>query len=178
MFCRNCGKQLDEGFKVCPYCGEPVSLAESDSKRAAQKQKAAEEKTQPVHNEAAPMPAPAPVQPRSSTKAEPENENVGGWKVLGFFLGFFGPLLWFLPLVSLVLYLIWKSDKPKVAKGIGQFTLIGLAVGVGLAVIIAIIIGVLFAITASMTVFEMIRSFFHGSLSGINDLVKGLPFIG
>lgn len=178
MFCRNCGKQLDEGFKVCPYCGEPVSLAESDSKRAAQEQKDAEEKTQPVHNEAAPIPAPTPVQPRSSTKAEPENENVGGWKVLGFFLGFFGPLLWFLPLVSLVLYLIWKSDKPKVAKGIGQFTLIGLAVGVGLAVIIAIIIGVLFAITASMTVFEMIRSFFHGSLSGINDLIKGLPFIG
>jgi len=29
-----------------------------------------------------------------------------------------------------VLYLIWKSDKPKVANGIGQFTLIGLAVGV------------------------------------------------
>lgn len=56
------------------------------------------------------------------------------------FLGFFGPLLWFLPLVSLVLYLIWKSDKPKVANGIGQFTLIGLAVGVGLAVIIAIIV--------------------------------------
>lgn len=93
------------------------------------------------------------------------------------FLGFFGPLLWFLPLVSLVLYLIWKSDKPKVAKGIGQFTLIGLAVGVGLAVIIAIIVGVLFAITASMTVFEMIRSFFHGSLGGISDLVRSLPFI-
>lgn len=90
---------------------------------------------------------------------------------------FFGPLLWFLPLVSLVLYLIWKSDKPKVANGIGQFTLIGLAVGVGLAVIIAIIVGVLFAITASMTVFEMIRSFFHGSLGGINDLVRIIPFI-
>lgn len=25
MFCRNCGKQLEDGFKVCPYCGEPVS---------------------------------------------------------------------------------------------------------------------------------------------------------
>ncbi len=181
MFCRNCGKQLDDGFKVCPYCGEPVSLAESDAKRAAQEQPAAEE-TQPEHNdiprEPAPLPAPAPARQETDNKPETENDTVGGWRVLGFFLGFFGPLLWFLPLVSLVLYLIWKSDKPKVAKGIGQFTLIGLAVGVGLAVIIAIIVGVLFAITASMTVFEMIRSFFHGSLSGINDLIRSLPFIG
>ena len=141
----------------------------------------AAEDTQPVHNdipkEPAPLPAPAPVQPKANKKPEQESESTGGWKVLGFFLGFFGPLLWFLPLVSLVLYLIWKSDKPKVANGIGQFTLIGLAVGVGLAVIIAIIVGVLFAITASMTVFEMIRSFFHGSLGGINDLVRSLPFI-
>lgn len=180
MFCRNCGKQLEDGFKVCPYCGEPVSLAESDARRAVQEQTAAED-TQPVHNdipkEPAPLPAPAPVQPKANKKPEQESESTGGWKVLGFFLGFFGPLLWFLPFVSLVLYLIWKSDKPKVANGIGQFTLIGLAVGVGLAVIIAIIVGVLFAITASMTVFEMIRSFFHGSLGGINDLVRSLPFI-
>ena len=134
MFCRNCGKQLEDGFKVCPYCGEPVSLAESDARRAAQEQSAAED-TQPVHNdilkEPAPLPAPAPVQPKANKKPEQESESTGGWKVLGFFLGFFGPLLWFLPLVSLVLYLIWKSDKPKVANGIGQFTLIGLAVGVG-----------------------------------------------
>ena len=88
------------------------------------------------------------------------------------------PILIFLPLVSLVLYFIWKGDKPKVAKGMGQFTLIGLAVGAGLALIIVIIIGVLFAITASMTVFEMIRSFFNGSLNGINDLINNIPFIG
>ena len=43
MFCRNCGKQLEDGFKVCPYCGEPVSLAESDARRAAQEQTAAED---------------------------------------------------------------------------------------------------------------------------------------
>ena len=24
MFCRNCGKQLEDGFKVCPYCGQVV----------------------------------------------------------------------------------------------------------------------------------------------------------
>ena len=99
MFCRNCGKQLEDGFKVCPYCGEPVSLAESNARRAAQEQTAAED-TQPVHNdipkEPAPLPAPAPVQPKANKKPEQESESAGGWKVLGFFLGFFGPLLWFL----------------------------------------------------------------------------------
>lgn len=157
MFCRNCGKQLEDGFKVCPYCGEPVSLAESDARRAAQEQTTAKD-TQPVHNDIPKEPAPLP---RSRTcSAESEQEARAGkrkhqrMESSRIFLGFFGPLLWFLPLVSLVLYLIWKSDKPKVAKDIGQFTLIGLAVGVGLAVIIAIIVGVLFAITASMTVFE------------------------
>lgn len=96
MFCRNCGKQLEDGFKVCPYCGEPVSLAESDARRAAQEQTASED-TQPVHNdipkEPAPLPAPAPVQPKANKKPEQESESTGGWKVLGFFLGFFGPLL-------------------------------------------------------------------------------------
>lgn len=175
MFCRKCGKQLDDGFKVCPYCGEPVSLAESDAMRAAQEQPA--EKAQSLYNNT-PLPSPAPEQADVSDGASDSNENIGGWKALGFFLGFFGPALWFLPLVSLVLYFIWKGDKPEVANGMGQFTLIGLAVGAGLALIIVIIIGVLFAITASMTVFEMIRSFFNGSLNGINDLINNIPFIG
>lgn len=87
MFCRNCGKQLEDGFKVCPYCGEPVSLAESDARRAAQEQSASED-TQPVHNdipkEPAPLPAPAPVQPKANKKPEQESESTGGWKVLGF----------------------------------------------------------------------------------------------
>ena len=81
MFCRNCGKQLEDGFKVCPYCGEPVSLAESDARRAAQEQTASED-TQPVHNdipkEPAPLPAPAPVQPKANKKPEQESESTGG----------------------------------------------------------------------------------------------------
>ena len=24
MFCRKCGKELEDGWKSCPYCGEPV----------------------------------------------------------------------------------------------------------------------------------------------------------
>lgn len=24
MFCRKCGKELEDNWKSCPYCGEPV----------------------------------------------------------------------------------------------------------------------------------------------------------
>lgn len=92
MFCRKCGKQLDDGFNVCPYCGEPVSLAESDAMRAAQEQPA--EKAQSLYNNT-PLPSPAPEQADVSNGASDSNENIGGWKALGFFLGFFGPALWF-----------------------------------------------------------------------------------
>lgn len=66
MFCRKCGKQLDDGFKVCPYCGEPVSLAESDAMRAAQEQPA--EKAQSLYNNI-PLPSPAPEQADVSDSA-------------------------------------------------------------------------------------------------------------
>ena len=60
--------------------------------------------------------------------------------LLGFFLGLFGPCAWFLPVVSLVLYLVWRNDKPKTAAAIGKFTVIGLIVGLSLFILASIII--------------------------------------
>ena len=179
MFCRKCGKQLDESFKICPYCGEPVDLKESDELHAARKDPLpVYDPPEPssVHN-AAPKPEPEPIRRQQPDADSAQDENVGGWRCLGFFLGFFAPLLWSLPLVSLVLYIIWKSDRPKMAKAIGQFTLVGLAVGLGLVIIIAVIIGVILAITASMTLFEMLRDFANGTLRSADDLLELLPFI-
>lgn len=164
MFCRNCGKQLEDSFKVCPYCGEPVSLEESEARRAENSYESYSSYTS-VSSE--------PKKPSRSSA-----ESTGGWKVLGFFLGFFGTVLWFLPIVSLVLYLIWKNDKPKIAKGIGQFTLIGLAGGVALLVIIAVILAILFAITASMTIIETARDFLGGTFDSLNSILENLPIIG
>lgn len=163
MFCRNCGKQLDDNFKVCPYCGEPVSLEESEARRAAD--------CRDTHSGYS-----TPSQPKAPSHTS--EESAGGWKVLGFFLGFFGAALWFLPIVSLVLYLIWKNDKPKIAKGIGQFTLIGLAGGIALLVIIVTILAILFTITASMTIIEAARDLLGGTFDGINTILENLPMIG
>lgn len=43
MFCKNCGKEIDEGTKTCPECGAPVSAAET-VKEAAKETFASAEK--------------------------------------------------------------------------------------------------------------------------------------
>ena len=34
MFCRNCGKKIDDGVRFCRYCGEPVILANGNGPAA------------------------------------------------------------------------------------------------------------------------------------------------
>ena len=53
------------------------------------------------------------------------NEGAGGMKWLCFFI----------PLVGLILYLIWKDDKPVAAKECGKFALIGVVIGIVIAII-------------------------------------------
>ncbi len=51
------------------------------------------------------------------TKIEVENENDKGgfgWGALGFFV----------PIVGLILYLVWKDEKPKNAKAVGKGAII------------------------------------------------------
>ena len=53
------------------------------------------------------------------------NEGAGGIKWLCFFI----------PLVGLILYLMWKDDKPFAAKECGKFALIGVVIGIVIAII-------------------------------------------
>lgn len=92
MFCKKCGKEINESFVVCPYCGEDTNdEAKSDfgsSSRSSYNQN---------YN-------------------QPQNYDSGsiGWAFLGFFF----------PLVGLILYLVWKDDKPKSAKAAGKGALV------------------------------------------------------
>ena len=53
------------------------------------------------------------------------NEGAGGIKWLCFFI----------PLVGLILYLMWKDEKPVAAKECGKFALIGVVIGIVIAII-------------------------------------------
>jgi uncharacterized Tic20 family protein len=58
-----------------------------------------------------------------------EEENVFGYSLLGFFI----------PIVGLVLYLIWQTDKPKQAKAAGKGALISVIIYSVLMIILVII---------------------------------------
>ena len=58
----------------------------------------------------------APQQaPTTMSSSAVNEENTWGWGVLGFFL----------PLVGLILFLVWKETKPKASKSSGMGALIG-----------------------------------------------------
>lgn len=112
-FCTNCGKEIPENAAFCTECGAKI-----DGNTAAP---AAE-------------PVAAAAQPQQAPQAPQENPNDKG----GFGWGLLGCCI---PIVGLILFLVWKGEKPKTAKVAG----IGAIVGVALTIlwyIIAAVVGV------------------------------------
>lgn len=102
MFCKNCGKEIDEKAYVCPYCGVKVKdeLAEQREQQAAR-------------------------------NLEADSGSKAGWGILSFLI----------PLVGLILFLMWKTERPKTASVCGKCALAAVIVEV-VAVIIYVIIAV------------------------------------
>ncbi|HOP57399.1 MAG TPA: zinc-ribbon domain-containing protein [Bacillota bacterium] len=67
---------------------------------------------------------------KNATSIVSEEGSTTGWGVLGFFF----------PLIGLILYLVWKTDKPKAAKSAGKGALIGVIAGFVLGILEAIIV--------------------------------------
>ena len=108
MFCRNCGKEIDDKAYVCPHCGVLTNQAAA----------------KPVVNDS----------------------GSAGWGVLGFFF----------PIVGLILFLIWKDERPKTAKAAGIGALVSAIIYAVLIVIyiiliiIAVAVGVSYGTTMSV----------------------------
>lgn len=90
--------------------------------------------TQSQAGPATPPPMAQGVQP-VPVQAAPNPQDTGsfGWAVLGFFV----------PLVGLILYLVWKNEKPLTARRAGQGALISVIVSAVLMVIWMILMFVL-----------------------------------
>lgn len=83
-----------------------------------------------IHDEAV-------ICPSCGCRTESSNDSGSiGWGFLGFFF----------PIVGLILYLAWKSDRPKCAKRAGK----GALVSVIISIAGAILYGVLFALILSI----------------------------
>ena len=96
-YCANCGKELADNVAFCPECG------------AAQQEASQQTYQEPAYQQ------PVQQQPYQAPQQAPVDGGSFGWAVLGFCF----------PLVGLILYLVWKSNKPLTAKKAGMGALIG-----------------------------------------------------
>lgn len=122
-FCTNCGKEIPENAAFCTECGAQLNKNEDAS---AQESVAAAAQPQPQ-----PQPQPQSQPAPQASQANPNDKGGIGWGLLGCCI----------PIVGLILFLVWKGEKPKTAKAAG----IGAIVGVALTLlwyIIAAVVGV------------------------------------
>ena len=141
--CPFCGIEVQEGLKFCTNCGASLDGVELIGDQPAPVQPPIEvpaqqvvseqpyqppqEAAQQPYGQAQPgaqqtyqqpyqQPQPAQFAP---AQAAPVDSGSIGWGVLGFFF----------PIVGLILFLVWKTNKPNSAKVAGIGAIIGFALG-------------------------------------------------
>jgi len=98
-YCPNCGEPLKENYKVCLSCGQALDQS-SDA--------------DPFASYEAPHTQPSYQQ---HPDYNPEGSTFG-WAVLGFFI----------PVVGLILYLVWQTERPLAAKSAGTGALVSVVI--------------------------------------------------
>ena len=161
MYCRHCGKKIEDDSHFCPYCGDSVKPAASEKidtdAHAAQSGSYANGAPEDpfggigADNTGSGAPyqgqnrnyadngyysrqAPPPPRPYYRDPAEPAPS--AGWGVLGFFF----------PIVGLILFLVWNDVYPRRAKMCGKGALISVIVAAVLVVLWIIIVIVIVAV--------------------------------
>lgn len=117
MFCKNCGEQMDDLALACPKCGTAVVTQTPPQTPQYQ---------QPTYQQTPPPPPqyqqPTYQQPQYQ-QYQPQSAPVqdvpsGGLKFLAFCV----------PIVGLILYFVWKDQKPLTAKSLVKPMIIGFIV--------------------------------------------------
>lgn len=107
-YCKHCGAELSEGAAFCPKCGAPQNAAPAPEQDLSQNQFPNQNQYQ--------------YQNQNPYNSQPPVTDSGsiGWGVLGFCI----------PIVGLILFLVWKDQKPRTAKVAGIGALVGVIIGV------------------------------------------------
>ena len=119
MFCKKCGANIPDDEDKCPFCEEPVEgRIKPEEKEPTPEKK--EESIFPDKNiyERKERTFQEPVF-TNIKREEPVDTGSFWWGVLGFFF----------PLIGLILFCVWKNDKPTTAKHCGIGALIGFVLG-------------------------------------------------
>lgn len=116
MVCKNCGKEIENGAKFCPYCGKEVT--ETTKTNDSQASNSAEDKNVYEHT------ANQSGSNNFSGPVKEEKANVG-----------FAILSFFIPLAGLIIFLVKKDNEPKTAKVSGICALVSFVLGIILSVV-------------------------------------------
>ncbi len=100
MYCKTCGKEINDNAVICPNCG--CSTGKGNAVKG-------------------------------------KDESSIGYALLGFFI----------PIVGLILFLMWKEEYPLRAKSAGKGALVSVIVSVVLGIIYGVILG---SLIGSMTI--------------------------
>lgn len=129
MFCKQCGKEIEDGSSFCPFCGasqaDDAQAQQQAQNQQAQQQAQSQQPQQPYQ-------APYNNNPYNQPyyQAPKPQESGAGWGVLGFFF----------PVVGLILFLVWKDDHPARSKGAGIGALVSVILNVVWIVIYVVIV--------------------------------------
>lgn len=134
MICKNCGAMVnDESARFCPFCGAAME------NQGAQPQNQGGAYQQPPYYQ----------QPYYQ---QPAQNDRGGclWGGLGFLI----------PIAGLILFLVWKNERPNTAKACG----IGALVSVILAVVFSILYVILMVTVLDSMAYYMVMGLTAGLL--------------
>ena len=126
MYCTNCGKKLNDDFKICPYCGTKCFDISLDKSYIDKLNTTNIEKTDY-----------SSIFTNVNYKKNKTNINDNveiSCKIICFFI----------PIVGLILYILWMNERPNSAQKIGLSALLGLFFQIIL--IICFCLGVIFFI--------------------------------
>lgn len=120
-YCRNCGAIIEDNTERCPECGVRQSDLQNKSINSGQDNQ---------QNYSYGENSSYNPQFNQNQGYNPRPDNGGfGWGLLGFCI----------PVVGLVLFLVWKDEKPKTGKAAGLGALISVCISAAFYILSAII---------------------------------------
>lgn len=119
MLCNRCGAQIPDDSLFCSKCGTPLS------------------------------PAGTPYYQQPARPYYPDTASTGD-RVGSFFLGLLSlPTAFLTAVVAIVLYIVYKPERPQKANAIAKWTAIGLLVSLTVAIVLAVVLFFIFSMSAS-----------------------------
>lgn len=141
MFCKNCGKMIEESSKFCIACGtkvEPINLVKKIQVEPEKKEVTVAPIVEEVVENTNPIQEPK-EEKQEETKSEPKVEQpTSHAEIVDKPSFWFNVLCFFIPIVGLILFITTKKDRPRRAKAMGISALVGYIISVILSIILCI----------------------------------------